>query len=257
MTSSPWAATPWPPTGWYRARVTLGVELPLRALFEAPTVAGLAVRRCRALGGERAGGHRPGTEPPLGKPLPQKRSARLESLSREERAVLIVAQLRQKKEAAAGTRGRRSYAPRDPSGDAALLPQERLWFLDRLDPGTSTYNLPSRARLRGPLDPARLARCFGEVVRRHEALRTRFALRDDAPVQVIDPPAPVRPAAGGSVGPAGGCRAGGRAPGRRGGGLAVRSRARTAGARRPAAPRDTRSTGCCSLCTTSSPTAGP
>ncbi|HEX6864210.1 MAG TPA: condensation domain-containing protein, partial [Thermoanaerobaculia bacterium] len=68
--------------------------------------------------------------------------------------------------------------------------QERLWFLDRLMPGVATYNLPTPFRLRGPLDPAVLARAFGEIVRRHEALRTRFAERDGTPVQVIDPPGP-------------------------------------------------------------------
>ncbi|HKV08300.1 MAG TPA: amino acid adenylation domain-containing protein, partial [Thermoanaerobaculia bacterium] len=68
--------------------------------------------------------------------------------------------------------------------------QERLWFLDRLMPGAATYNLPTLFRLRGPLDPAVLARAFGEIVRRHEALRTRFEERDGTPVQVIDPPGP-------------------------------------------------------------------
>jgi len=45
-------------------------------------------------------------------------------------------------------------------------------------------------RVEGPLDPAVLERCLGEIVRRHEALRTVFAVQGDAPAQVIQPPAP-------------------------------------------------------------------
>ncbi len=69
--------------------------------------------------------------------------------------------------------------------------QERLWFLDRLLPGSWVYNIPSPMRLRGPLEPEVLARCFAEIVWRHESLRTRFEERKGAPVQVVDPPAPV------------------------------------------------------------------
>jgi amino acid adenylation domain-containing protein len=68
------------------------------------------------------------------------------------------------------------------------LSQERLWFLDRLTPGSAIYNIPGPMRLRGPLDPGLLARCFGEIRRRHETLRTRFETRGGGPVQVIDPP---------------------------------------------------------------------
>jgi amino acid adenylation domain-containing protein len=77
--------------------------------------------------------------------------------------------------------------PRPPS-----FAQERLWFLDRLDPGSGTYNIPAAFRLRGRLSPALLARCFGEIARRHEALRTRLPAADGAPVQSIAPPAPAR-----------------------------------------------------------------
>ncbi|HST59408.1 MAG TPA: condensation domain-containing protein, partial [Longimicrobium sp.] len=50
--------------------------------------------------------------------------------------------------------------------------QERLYFLDRLQPGTATYNMTTVLRLPGALDAAVLERALGEVVRRHEALRT-------------------------------------------------------------------------------------
>ncbi|HEX8319750.1 amino acid adenylation domain-containing protein [Longimicrobium sp.] len=65
--------------------------------------------------------------------------------------------------------------------------QERLWFIDRLEPGSTTYNRPVAWRLAGALDEAALERALAEVVRRHEALRTTFAEVDGSPVQVIPP----------------------------------------------------------------------
>jgi amino acid adenylation domain-containing protein len=65
--------------------------------------------------------------------------------------------------------------------------QERLWFLDRLEPGSAAYNIPVVRRLGGAVDPAVLERALGEIVRRHEALRTVFREVDGSPVQVIAP----------------------------------------------------------------------
>jgi non-ribosomal peptide synthetase component F/acyl carrier protein len=65
--------------------------------------------------------------------------------------------------------------------------QERLWFLDRLRPGEISYNLPFALRLCGALDVDALARSLGEIVRRHEALRTTFRERDGTPRQAIAP----------------------------------------------------------------------
>ncbi|HEX2076781.1 MAG TPA: amino acid adenylation domain-containing protein, partial [Longimicrobium sp.] len=65
--------------------------------------------------------------------------------------------------------------------------QERLWFIDRLEPGSAVYNIPVAWRLGGALDQAALERALGEIVRRHEALRTVFAEVDGSPVQVIAP----------------------------------------------------------------------
>src|SRR6185295_13169594 len=66
--------------------------------------------------------------------------------------------------------------------------QERLWFFDRLAPGSIAYNLPTAFHLRGPLVPAALAAALGEIVRRHEALRTVFAEREGGePEQVVLP----------------------------------------------------------------------
>ncbi|MFL5539462.1 MAG: condensation domain-containing protein, partial [Longimicrobiaceae bacterium] len=65
--------------------------------------------------------------------------------------------------------------------------QERLWFLDRLHPDAVLYNLPVALRLAGELDAAALERALGEVVRRHDSLRTRFAEVEGAPVLVAEP----------------------------------------------------------------------
>jgi amino acid adenylation domain-containing protein len=69
--------------------------------------------------------------------------------------------------------------------------QQRLWFLDQLEPGSMAYNLPAAVRLSGALDVEALSRALDEVVRRHEALRTSFPSVGGQPVQVVAPPAPV------------------------------------------------------------------
>src|SRR6185369_13273961 len=127
-----------------RLRGAFGVELPLRDLFEAPTVAGLAARVDAALHSL----HSPQMPAPPLVPVP-----------RHERLPL-------------------SFA------------QQRLWFIDQLEPGSPLYNMPVALRVEGPLDAGVLALCLGEIVRRHEALRTVFAVRDGAPMQVIMPASP-------------------------------------------------------------------
>src|SRR6185369_12110366 len=69
--------------------------------------------------------------------------------------------------------------------------QQRLWLIDQLEPGSPLYNIPVALRVEAPLDGGVLARCLGEVVRRHESLRTVFAGRDGAPEQVILPGVPI------------------------------------------------------------------
>ncbi|HXO27367.1 MAG TPA: condensation domain-containing protein, partial [Thermoanaerobaculia bacterium] len=78
-------------------------------------------------------------------------------------------------------------APRDRDLPLSFA-QERLWFLDRLDPSNAVYNLAAMLRLRGNLRPAALAAAFVATVRRHEALRTSFGIVAGEPVQVIAPP---------------------------------------------------------------------
>ncbi|MET0399177.1 MAG: non-ribosomal peptide synthase/polyketide synthase, partial [Longimicrobiaceae bacterium] len=121
-----------------RVREAFGVELPLRALFEAPTVGALAAR-IDALRGEEAG--------PQAPPLVR--------------------------------------VPRDGAPLPLSFAQQRLWFIDQLEPGSAAYNMPFALRLRGPFDPAALERSLAEIVRRHETLRTVFATVDGEPVQVV------------------------------------------------------------------------
>ncbi|HSF42470.1 MAG TPA: amino acid adenylation domain-containing protein, partial [Thermoanaerobaculia bacterium] len=69
--------------------------------------------------------------------------------------------------------------------------QQRLWFIDRLEPGNTAYNLADALKLRGRLDVPVLSRVLSEIVRRHEALRTAFDVFEGRPVQRVEAPAPV------------------------------------------------------------------
>ncbi len=63
--------------------------------------------------------------------------------------------------------------------------QQRLWFLDQLEPESSFYNIPAAVRLAGLLNVTALEQSFNEIVRRHETLRTTFPAKDGQPVQVV------------------------------------------------------------------------
>ena len=123
-----------------RVFAELGVEMPLRTLFEAPTVATLALRLA----------------PPEPEPKPEPAQPPV---------------------AAA------------PGGGLPLsFAQQRLWFLDQLEPGSAMYNIPFGVELKGRLDVAVMAAALAEVVRRHEVLRTTFQAIDGEAVQVIGAP---------------------------------------------------------------------
>ncbi|HEX7240433.1 MAG TPA: condensation domain-containing protein, partial [Longimicrobiaceae bacterium] len=127
-----------------RAQAALGTEIPLRALFEMPTVAGLA--------------------------------GWVEAALREGAGVQVPPIVR---------------VPRDGTPLPLSFAQARLWFIDQLDPGSTTYNMPYPLRLRGALDVRALAAALTEMVRRHETLRTVFQAAGGEPVQIVLPAAPV------------------------------------------------------------------
>jgi amino acid adenylation domain-containing protein len=76
-------------------------------------------------------------------------------------------------------------------GEPLSFAQQRLWFFDRLAPGSALYNMPVMLRIAGPLRIAPLAAALAEIVRRHEPLRTVFSLGiGDEPVQWVLPELP-------------------------------------------------------------------
>ena len=87
-----------------------------------------------------------------------------------------------------------------PTADPPLVPtphagprplsfaQQRLWFLDQMQPGTSVCVIPVAKRLVGPLDVDVLQDALSEVVRRHEILRATFTVIEGRPVQVVSAP---------------------------------------------------------------------
>jgi Condensation domain len=67
----------------------------------------------------------------------------------------------------------------------ATFAQQRLWFLEQLQPGSTSYLIPWSLRISGNLNEEALERSLNEIVRRHEILRTTFAWKDGLLVQVV------------------------------------------------------------------------
>ncbi|MFC2155743.1 amino acid adenylation domain-containing protein [Acidobacteriota bacterium] len=113
------------------------ISLPLKSIFEYPTISGLAAQLEKCKGGE----HR---REPL----------HLERFPRE--------------------------------GDPLLsFAQQRLWFLDQYESGSSFYNIPVAIRVKGRLETKNVERSLAEIIRRHESLRTLFLSTDGQPLQKI------------------------------------------------------------------------
>ena len=70
--------------------------------------------------------------------------------------------------------------------------QQRLWYVDQLQPGGHTYNIAIAVRIKGPLDVVALEQSFNQIVERHEAMRTTFPSVDGRPLQLIEPARQVR-----------------------------------------------------------------
>lgn len=68
--------------------------------------------------------------------------------------------------------------------------QQRLWFIEQLEPGNAAYHIATAIHLQGVLLVALLEQSFAHLLRRHESLRTTFHLQQGQPVQVIHPAAP-------------------------------------------------------------------
>jgi amino acid adenylation domain-containing protein len=69
--------------------------------------------------------------------------------------------------------------------------QQRLWFLDRFEPGSAAYNLPLVVRVSGKLQRAALEQALSQLVARHETLRTTYFEQDGEPQQAVEPAGPV------------------------------------------------------------------
>ncbi|WP_299485541.1 amino acid adenylation domain-containing protein [Acaryochloris sp. IP29b_bin.137] len=89
-----------------------------------------------------------------------------------------------------------SLPPLKPAERPEQLPlsfaQQRLWFLNQMQPDLAVYNLPMAIEVEGFLDIAALTQSLNEIVCRHEVLRTRFVTRNGQPEQVTGKPEPVR-----------------------------------------------------------------
>ncbi|GGO96051.1 non-ribosomal peptide synthetase [Wenjunlia tyrosinilytica] len=85
-----------------------------------------------------------------------------------------------------------AITPVDRTGPLPLsYAQRRIWMLSQVDGANTAYNIPAAIRIGGPLDIDVLVRALGEVVARHEALRTNFVQVDGVPAQVVREAAPI------------------------------------------------------------------
>ena len=101
-----------------------------------------------------------------------------------ERLELLARRLKKKGESVPKTT--QTISRRTEASSAPLsFAQQRLWFIDQLEPGNPAYNNLDAFRLTDRLNVAALERTTSEIVKRHEALRTTFPTVDGQPVQII------------------------------------------------------------------------
>jgi amino acid adenylation domain-containing protein len=191
-----------------RIRTTFRIDLPLRRLFEAPTVAGLAqaIQEVEASKGASdkvallyqlvAKMSPGGSSETLGEKETKKVgymktsefSGAVSTFSDEQ--LELLAYLLEEE----GLQGDEELplVPRTRKESPPLsFAQARLWFLDQLEPNSSLYNVPWAMRLRGPLAIAPLTQALNTLLARHEILRTTFNSVDGSPIQVISEPRPL------------------------------------------------------------------
>ncbi len=109
---------------------------------------------------------------------------RIADLSPKKREMLLK-QLNQKKEKAVQEQIRPQK--RDSNAFPLSFAQQRLWFLDQLEPGSTAYNIPVGIHMQGKLNVLALEQSLQEIVRRHEALRTTFATVEGTSLQIVAP----------------------------------------------------------------------
>jgi amino acid adenylation domain-containing protein len=145
-----------------RMRKAFQVELSVRHLFETPTIAGLAecIKNLVDLV-DQASPHS------MTKGLLLERASLKKFADRNQTETI------------------RRRSEKDPA--PLSFAQERLWFLDQLERGSTAYNIPAAVRLIGPLNVVALEMALGEITHRHEVLRTTFQAIDGNPQQIIHP----------------------------------------------------------------------
>src|SRR5690349_8777413 len=161
-----------------RVREAFRMELPVRKIFEQPTVEGVAQALLEEHGEqiERTAG------------LLLQISSFSDEEAREE-SISPTTPSRKAKIADTGSEQlpEESGKPTPVTRTAPLsFAQQRLWFLDQYEPDNILYNIPAAIRLHGALDVFALERSLNDIMKRHEALRTTFTMIRERPVQVIN-----------------------------------------------------------------------
>jgi len=121
---------------------------------------------------------------PAGALTPELRS---DLAARKAELIELLEQARRQRPASQPSRPRSSGVQRAP----LALPQQRMWFFERAQPGTSVMNISLAVRLRGPVDDARLEEALQRLAARHETLRLRIEDGAQGPQQVAEPDVPV------------------------------------------------------------------